>query len=120
MGAAIVFARSPRFVNVSNTLKSGPGAFASFGPKCLATEMKFDLDHMTLRGTGPLLWLAGEFAGKTGSPPIQVHVRDSVFSVVKSTSGLVVLDAEEASSGRRKVYSNVGTRIGRRARERHS
>ena len=94
-GAAIIFARSPRLVCVSNTLKTGPGAFASLGSKCLATEMKFELDHMTLRGTGPLLWLAGEFASKTGSPPTQIHVGDSVFSLAESTSGLIVIDAQQ-------------------------
>ena len=94
-GAAIVFAKSPRFVSISNTLKLGPGAFASMGSKCLATDLKFELDHLTLRGTGPLLWLAGEFASKTGSPPTQIHANDSVFFVEEAKSGFIVVDAQQ-------------------------
>lgn len=100
---SVVFAKSPRFVNVSNTLKSGPGAFASFGPKCLAAETHLDVDHATLRGTGPLLWLAGEFASKAGSPPILVSARESVFSIETAASGLVVLDADQPRADAEKT-----------------
>lgn len=109
-GAAIVFAKSPRRITVVNTLKTGSGAFAVMGPKCLATEMKFDLDHMTLRNSGPLLWLAGQFATKTGSPPTQIQANESVFSFANAASEFIVIDAEQ-------TRADVERSIQMRARE---
>lgn len=93
-GAAVLFAKSPRLIQVSNSLKTGHGEFACLGPKCVACEMKFKLHNVTLRGTGPLLWLSGESASKSGSPPAQIEATDSVFALADATSGLVVIDSE--------------------------
>lgn len=93
-GASILFGESPRSVTVENCLKTGPGPFMSFGTKCQAQEIRLVLEHVTLRETGPLLRLAGEPAGKTGTLPIQIEANECVFSLDDAKSGLVTIDCE--------------------------
>jgi hypothetical protein len=93
-GAAILSAQTPRTLHVSNTLKTGRGAFLSLGPKSLATGLKLEFDHVTLRASGPLLCLAGEHATKSGSPAVRILAQESVFSIAEIQSGLIVVEAE--------------------------
>ena len=93
-GAAFWMAQTPRTLRISNTLKTGRGAFVSLGRKCLTMEFHLKLDRVTLRETGPLLTLAGEPASKTGAPPIQIEATNCVFQLANPESGLILIDGE--------------------------
>ena len=51
------------------------------------------LDHVTLRSSGPLLQLAGEFASVSTAESIIIEANDSVFDVTESNSALIVIVA---------------------------
>ncbi len=93
-GGAILLAKPPGQLHVSNTLKTGRGVFVSLGPKCLATDFQLKLAHVTLRESGPLLLLSGEFANKPGVPPLLIEANDCVFVPAEPRSGFIVADAE--------------------------
>ncbi len=93
-GAAILLAQTPKSLRVLNTLKTGSGALVSPRPKCSAREMKLVFDHVTLRETGPLLKLSGDFASQTGIAPIQIEANHSVFKIAEPSSGLIVIESE--------------------------
>ena len=91
-GASILLAQLPRTVQVENSLKTGTGEFLSLGPKSDGTGMLLGLDHVTLRHSGPLLWMAGESARTNGSKPIVIRASNCIFSLADVDSGLIVID----------------------------
>ena len=93
-GVSVTLLQTPRSVIVENTLKTGSGAFLTLGTKCLATEFTVELDRITLRDSGSLLWVAGDYARTNGAYPIAIQANNCVFKLEGADSGLIVIDSE--------------------------
>ena len=91
-GASILLAQTPRTVQVENSLKTGTGEFLSLGPKSEGTGTLLGLDRVTLRQSGPLLWMAGDTARTAGSKPVAIRASSCIFSLADVNSGLIVID----------------------------
>lgn len=94
-GVSIVLAQTPQGVQVENTLKTGGGEFLALGPKSEGAAMRLELNHVTLRSSGPLLWMAGESARIAGLKPIEIQAKNSVFHLADMNSGLIVVDDDK-------------------------
>lgn len=92
-GNAILFAKSPCQVHLTNVLKTGSGSLITLGSKCQINDLHLKLDHVTLRSSGPLLQLAGEFATVATAEPLVIETNDSVFEVAEADSALIVVVA---------------------------
>ncbi|WP_010586124.1 serine/threonine protein kinase [Schlesneria paludicola] len=90
---ALLLMQAPQSLTVVNTLKVGQGAFVAIHAHCRASSLSLDLDHMTLRESGPLLQLSGEFAEKEGAAAIQIDASDSVFHLADEKSGLITVES---------------------------
>ena len=97
-GVSVAFVHTPRSVSVENTLKTGAGALFTLGTKCLATEFSVQLDRVTLRDSGSMLWVAGDYARTNGAPPIAIQANNCVFKLDRSDSGLIVIDSDRPRS----------------------
>ena len=93
-GVSVKLVQTPRSVSVENTLKTGSGAFLTLGSKCLATEFAVLLDRVTLRDSGSMLWVAGDYARTNGASPIAIQANNCVFKLERSDSGLIVIDSD--------------------------
>lgn len=93
-GTAIHLGQPPKSVHIHNTLKTGTGTFVAFDAKCRAIDTKLELDRVTMRGSGPLLRLTGQIAETAGTPSIPLEVNNSVFQLVSTQTGLVVVESE--------------------------
>ena len=93
-GVAVALVQTPRSVSVENTLKTGAGALFTLGTKCLATEFAVQLDRVTLRDSGSMLRVAGDYARTNGASPIAIQANNSVFKLDRSDSGLIVIDSD--------------------------
>lgn len=93
-GPAILLAQPTRLIQISNTLKSGPGTMLALGPKSSASDCRVELDRVTLRQAGPLLRLAGESAQKVGIAPIQLQASHCVIDLADPRGGLILADSD--------------------------
>lgn len=83
----------PYQVHVSNCLKVGGGPFFSVYNKATVHPSTFQLNHLTLRDTGPLIRLAGAYAEQAQAPPLEFVGRDCVFSLAGKGDGLIELQS---------------------------
>ena len=97
-GSATLFAKSPCQIHLTNVLKTGGGSLVALGSKCQINDLKLRLDHVTLRSSGPLLQLAGEFATVSTAEPMVIEANNSVFDVTETNSALIVVVAEHPRS----------------------
>ena len=97
-GISLFLAQTPRSIRIDNTLKTGIAPFLALGPKSQATEFLIDLDRVTLRKSGPLLRVTGEFANKIGAAPISIKAENCVFKLLKSDTALILVDADSLRS----------------------
>ncbi len=93
-GVSVALVHTPRLLSVENTLKTGAGALFTLGTKCLATEFAVQLDRLTLRDSGSMLWVAGDYARTNGALPIAIQATNCVFKLVRPDSGLIVIDSD--------------------------
>jgi eukaryotic-like serine/threonine-protein kinase len=93
-GVSVALFQTPRSVTVQNTLKTGDGVLFSLGSKCLATEFAVQLDRVTLRDSGSMLWIAGDYARTNGLSPIAIQANNCVFKLEHPDSGLIVIDSD--------------------------
>ena len=91
---AILFAQIPSSLRISNSLKTGAGAFLTFGPKCQPSDANLVLERVTLRESGPLLRMSGILAEKPGATPVRIEALNSVFRLADVKSGLIVAETE--------------------------
>ncbi len=97
-GVSVALVQTPRSVSVENTLKTGAGALLTLGTKCLATEFAVQLDQVTLRDSGSMLWIAGDYARSKGAPSIAIQAKNCVFQLDRPDSGLIVIDSDRPRS----------------------
>lgn len=95
-GISLLLAHSPQHVHVKNTLKTGSGSLVALGPKTTAGRFTMGIDQVTLRKSGPLLQIGGEFATRAGAPRIHIDAVNSAFQLSDRSSPLVLIDGEPA------------------------
>lgn len=95
-GISLLLAQTPRDVQVKNTLKTGSGTFIALGPKTIGTNLSMHFDQVTLRKSGSLLQLGGEFASQSGKPQIELEAVNCAFQLYERRSPLILLDGEPA------------------------
>lgn len=95
-GTSLFMSQPPQSAVISNVLKTGGGAFLAFDPKAQPSKNLFELDHVTLRETGPLLHLSGTLAERSGAIPIRIDASDNIFKLADPANGLIVVETEHA------------------------
>ena len=93
-GTSLLMDQAPPALTISNVLKTGGDAFLVLAPKAQPSQAVFDLDHATLRETGPLLRISGILAERTGAPPIRIEANDNIFKLADPNTGLIVVKTE--------------------------
>lgn len=91
----LLFCReAPRDVTFDNCLKTQAGAVLVVYQSHSTRPIHVGLAQSTLRGSGPLISLWGEFAERSGAARLQVEAVETVFAPSDSTPALIELAAE--------------------------
>jgi len=94
-GVSLLLTDTPQTVRVENSLKTGLEAFVALGPKTTATKFSLDLERVTLRKSGALLQVDGEFASRKQSDSIRIAATDCVFQLRDSHAALILVDSNQ-------------------------
>lgn len=97
-GTSLSFSQIPKSATFTNVLKAGGSSFLSFNPKAKPAQNQFELNHVTLRDTGPLIHVSGILAERSEALPIRIDATDNVFKLADPTSGLIVFETEHSRS----------------------
>lgn len=91
----LLFCReAPREITFDNCLKTEAGAALVVYQSHSTRPIHVGLTQSTLRGSGPLISLWGEFAERSGAARLQVDAVESVFAPADDTPALIELAAE--------------------------
>jgi hypothetical protein len=107
-GAALWSAEMPHQFTMHNCLKAGAGACVAVSPRAALHQSQWELNNVTLRESGPLLRLAGNYAENSMAPTIEMTANDCVFAGGPSTS-LIELQTAAVRENAAKVVSFRGT-----------
>ncbi|HEY4260566.1 MAG TPA: serine/threonine-protein kinase [Schlesneria sp.] len=106
-GAALWSAEMPHQITMHNCLKAGSGPCVAVSPRASFHQSQWELKNVTLRESGPLLRLAGNYAENSLAPTIEMTANDCVFAGGPSTS-LIELQAAAVRENAAKVVSFRG------------
>jgi serine/threonine protein kinase len=92
---SLFFKLAPHSLSVVNTLKTGEGGLIVLGEQSLKQDFKIQLDRVTLRHSGPLVFCQQLPSDKQLLSRIHVNARRCVFQLRSRDVGLVCFSADD-------------------------
>lgn len=93
-GALLFCREAPRDLRLENCLKTQAGPAIVVYQSSAARPLRLSLSRVTLRQTGPLISLWGDFPQQTGAARLEIEATEAVFALSESPTGLIELVAE--------------------------
>ncbi len=101
-GDAFRLAQTPQSIRVVNSLKTGTAPFFAFGQDCATIDWTLELDGVTLRDSGPLVWVSEDSTDKPTRSMTSIRASNCIFKLAgnKSSAG------SKSSTGRKSEAEN--------------